>query len=144
MMGRQERDHGQLFYEFSLDEMIPMDRLLRRINVFATAVFCTKSCMTYLNVRLRAGERWIYQPPKNHSVAWIASHQGTVLTPSEVSAGEAVVFEEGEKHIEFEADTGLVRRCASPGRKQHRGHCPPPAQPVPTRQSSSRRTSEKG
>src|SRR6201993_1040648 len=38
MMGRQDRDQGQLFYEFSLDAMIPADHLLRRINVFATAV----------------------------------------------------------------------------------------------------------
>ena len=38
MMGRQDRDQGQLFYEFSLDEMIPTDHLLRRINVFATTV----------------------------------------------------------------------------------------------------------
>ena len=38
MMGRQDRDQGQLFYEFSLDEMIPTDHLLRRINVFTTAV----------------------------------------------------------------------------------------------------------
>ena len=38
MMGRQGRDQRQLFYEFSLDEMIPTDHLLRRINVFATAV----------------------------------------------------------------------------------------------------------
>ena len=38
MMGRQDRDQGQLFYEFSLDDMIPTDHLLRRINVFATAV----------------------------------------------------------------------------------------------------------
>src|ERR1700755_784127 len=38
MMGRQDRDHRQLFYEFSLDEIIPKDHLLRRINVFATAV----------------------------------------------------------------------------------------------------------
>ena len=37
MMGQQDRDQGQLFYEFSLDEMIPTDHLLRRINVFATA-----------------------------------------------------------------------------------------------------------
>jgi hypothetical protein len=35
MMGRQDRDQRQLFYEFSLDEMIPADHLLRRINVFA-------------------------------------------------------------------------------------------------------------
>src|SRR5438309_4478859 len=38
MMGRQDRDQRQLFYEFSLDEMVPTDHLLRRINVFATAV----------------------------------------------------------------------------------------------------------
>src|SRR5256714_8350748 len=38
MMGRQDRDQRQLFYEFSLDEIIPADHLLRRINVFATAV----------------------------------------------------------------------------------------------------------
>src|SRR5207245_11188721 len=38
MMGLQYRDQRQLFYEFSLDEMIPADHLLRRINVFATAV----------------------------------------------------------------------------------------------------------
>jgi len=71
--------------------------------------------MTYLDVHLGAGERWTYQPPKNHNVAWIASHQGTVSTPSEVSAGEAVVFEEGEKPIEFEAltDTGFVLGSAS-------------------------------
>ena len=71
--------------------------------------------MTYLDVHLRAGERWTYQPPKNHNVAWIASHQGTVSTPSEVSAREAVVFEEGEKPIEFEAltDTGFVLGSAS-------------------------------
>src|SRR5437762_2938222 len=37
-MGRQDRDQRQLFYEFSLDEMIPTDHLLRRINVFATAI----------------------------------------------------------------------------------------------------------
>jgi transposase len=34
MMGRQDRDQRQLFYEFSLDEMIPADHLY----VFATAV----------------------------------------------------------------------------------------------------------
>ena len=37
MMGRQDRDQGQLFYEFSLDEMIPTDHLLRRIDGFANA-----------------------------------------------------------------------------------------------------------
>jgi len=66
--------------------------------------------MTYLDVRLRAGERWVFQPPRGHNVAWIASHQGQLAVPSEISAGEAVVFEESDKPIEFEAltDTGFV------------------------------------
>ena len=38
MMGRQERDQGQLFYEFNLDDVVPPDHLLRRLNVLATAV----------------------------------------------------------------------------------------------------------
>ena len=61
--------------------------------------------MNYLDVRLCAGGRWVYQPPRHHNVAWIALHQGTVATPEVVSAGEAVVFEEGEKRIEFKAAT---------------------------------------
>ena len=38
MMGRQDRDQGQLFYEFNLDEVIPKGHLLRRMNVFVTGV----------------------------------------------------------------------------------------------------------
>jgi transposase len=37
MMGRQKRDQGKLFYEFRLDDRIPKDHLLRRIDVFVTA-----------------------------------------------------------------------------------------------------------
>ena len=38
MMGRQDRDQGQLFYEFSLEEVVPKDHLLRRMNVFVAGV----------------------------------------------------------------------------------------------------------
>jgi transposase len=38
MMGRQERDQGHLFYEFNLDEVIPREHLLRRMNIFVTGV----------------------------------------------------------------------------------------------------------
>ena len=38
MMGRRERDQGQLFYEFKLDDVVPKSHLLRRMNVFVTAV----------------------------------------------------------------------------------------------------------
>jgi hypothetical protein len=37
MMGRQTTDQARLFYEFHLEERVPSDHLLRRIDVF-TAV----------------------------------------------------------------------------------------------------------
>lgn len=37
MMGRKRRDQGKLFYEFRLEDRIPKDHLLRRMNVFVTA-----------------------------------------------------------------------------------------------------------
>lgn len=36
-MGRRDRDQGKLFYEFKLDEMVPADHLLRRMDVFVSA-----------------------------------------------------------------------------------------------------------
>ena len=36
MMGRRRRDQGKLFYEFRLEDRIPENHLLRRINVFVT------------------------------------------------------------------------------------------------------------
>src|ERR1700754_577156 len=49
--------------------------------------------ITYLDVRLKAGERWTFHPAKGHDVAWIASHQGMLATPEQVSTGELAVFE---------------------------------------------------
>ena len=37
MMGRQRRDQGKLFYEFRLNDRIPKNYLLRRMDVFVTA-----------------------------------------------------------------------------------------------------------
>ena len=37
MMGRRDREQGQLFYEFNLDNVVPKDHLLRRMNTFVTA-----------------------------------------------------------------------------------------------------------
>ena len=36
MMGRRKRDQGKLFYEFRLEDRIPENHLLRRMNVFVT------------------------------------------------------------------------------------------------------------
>jgi redox-sensitive bicupin YhaK (pirin superfamily) len=66
--------------------------------------------VTYLDVRLQAGARWTFQPAKGHDVAWIASHQGIVTTPEQISMGEVAVFEAGEQAIQFEArsDAGFI------------------------------------
>jgi hypothetical protein len=37
MMGRRNRDQGKLFHEFRLEDRIPENHLLRRMNVFVTA-----------------------------------------------------------------------------------------------------------
>jgi len=50
------------------------------------------SGINYLHVRLKDGERWEYQPPAGHNVAWMYS-----LTRKELA-----VFEEGESALRFE------------------------------------------
>src|ERR1700733_12091516 len=57
--------------------------------------------MTYLDVRLKAGERWIFHPDSGHDIAWIALHQGTVTTPEQVSMGEVAVFGRGAQAVGF-------------------------------------------
>jgi redox-sensitive bicupin YhaK (pirin superfamily) len=71
--------------------------------------------MTYLSVDLRAGERWTYDPPKGHSVAWVAVHEGLLWTSSPIPSGEIAVFEPSEESIDFlaEGNTGFVLGSAA-------------------------------
>lgn len=66
--------------------------------------------INYLDVALKRGEHWRYQPPASHTVAWIAVHQGSLATPARVNKGELVVFEESNGALAFEAleDSGFV------------------------------------
>jgi redox-sensitive bicupin YhaK (pirin superfamily) len=59
--------------------------------------------INYLDVQLAAGERWTYQPPPGHEVAWLAVSRGTLRTPEPVSAGEIAVFEESNEAIPIQA-----------------------------------------
>lgn len=72
--------------------------------------------MTYLAVRLQAGERWTYQPPTGHRVAWVAVSDGALRTSSRVPAGEIAIFKPSEDAIDFvaEADTRFVLGSAAP------------------------------
>jgi redox-sensitive bicupin YhaK (pirin superfamily) len=62
------------------------------------------SGINYLDVRLAAGERWTYEPPLDHEVAWLAVSDGTIRAPEPVSAGEFVCFEESNGAVSIQAD----------------------------------------
>ena len=66
--------------------------------------------VTYLHVQLRDGERWTYQPPSNHDIAWLAVAAGSLLVDGALLRRELAVFEEGTAPIEVVAhgDVELV------------------------------------
>jgi redox-sensitive bicupin YhaK (pirin superfamily) len=72
----------------------------------------------YLLVRLAPGEAWTYQPPKGHSVGWLAVAQGRIEAAQQVTAGEMAVFEDGEAPIQItaaaESETVFVLGSARP------------------------------
>ena len=55
MMGRQDRDQRQLLYEFSLDEIIPKDHLLREVSNASAFVHLISIKPTNLRVLTMAG-----------------------------------------------------------------------------------------
>lgn len=66
--------------------------------------------MNLLHVRLAAGERWRYQPPAGHDVAWTHVHRGALHVAGERLQGELAVFEESAGAIDFtaEGDTDFI------------------------------------
>jgi redox-sensitive bicupin YhaK (pirin superfamily) len=70
----------------------------------AKSAIASPACINYLDVQLAAGERWTYQPPLDHEVAWLAVSDGTIRTPEPVSAGEFVAFEESNGPLSIQAD----------------------------------------
>jgi redox-sensitive bicupin YhaK (pirin superfamily) len=66
--------------------------------------------MTYLAVRLEHGQRWTFEPPPGHTVAWVAVHEGALHASSTITTGEVAIFEPTEETIELvgEGETGFV------------------------------------
>jgi redox-sensitive bicupin YhaK (pirin superfamily) len=72
----------------------------------ATSAIKAPSPIDYLAVKLKAGERWRYQRPAEHTVLWAAVGMGSVLVPDdELREGELVAFSPSNAGIEFEAKT---------------------------------------
>jgi redox-sensitive bicupin YhaK (pirin superfamily) len=87
----------------------PARVILGRLGEAASKV-PAPATMNYLDVALAKGEKWRYDPPDKHTVAWIAVHRGKLATPEIVDKGELAVFEESNGALEFEAreDTGFI------------------------------------
>ena len=76
----------------------------------ATSKVSAPKTINYFDVALKKGQKWRYEPPENHTVAWIAVHEGRLATPEIVDKGELAVFAESNGALEFEAleDTGFI------------------------------------
>ena len=74
------------------------------------------SPINYLAVRLKAGERWRYEPPAGHTVLWVAIASGVLSAPDELRHGVLAAFEPSSEAVEFEAlaDTEFVLGSAAP------------------------------
>ena len=87
----------------------PVSVTLGRYGALRSPVRAPES-INYLHVKLQDGERWRYEPPAGHTVAWVFAYAGQIDSPEPVAAGELAVFEESNGSLEFLArgDTGFV------------------------------------
>ena len=60
--------------------------------------------INYFHVRLKDRERWVYSPPRDHNVAWLAVDRGRLIASETVGTGEVAVFEESNGFIDLRAD----------------------------------------
>ena len=102
-------------------DVIPRDGPARvLLGSYGAAISSIKSPSpaNYLAIRLKAGERWRYQPRVGHTVLWTAIGMGSVLVPDELQQGELVAFTPSTEAVEFEAksDAEFVLGSAVPHR----------------------------
>ena len=72
----------------------------------ATSPVRTPRGINYLLVTLKPGERWTYEPPSGHAIAWVALGKGALTSGERLSKGELAIFEKGEAPTTFEGAEG--------------------------------------
>jgi redox-sensitive bicupin YhaK (pirin superfamily) len=60
--------------------------------------------LNYLWINLKDGERWHYQPPAAHQVAWTFAQRGTLQVAGAQLVRELAVFEDGNAGLDFQAE----------------------------------------
>ena len=103
-----ELELGPTISIYQAPEDVPQDgpvRILLGSYGSASSAIVAPSPINYLAVRLKAGERWRYQPPAGHTVLWTAVASGTVSVPEELRHGDLAAFEPSSQAVDFEART---------------------------------------
>src|SRR5712671_3020448 len=114
-----ELELGPTVSIYQAPEDVPQDgpaRVLLGRYRSASSAIASPSPINYLAVRLKAGERWHYEPPTGHTVLWTAIVSGVLSAPGELRHGDLAAFEPSSKAVEFEAlaDTEFVLGSAAP------------------------------
>lgn len=94
------------FSDYVDGEAVPTDgvaRLLLGSYGQMTSTIPYEEPVTYLHVKLRDGERWAYQAPPHHDVAWLAVATGVLLVDNASLRREMAIFEDGATPIEVVA-----------------------------------------
>jgi redox-sensitive bicupin YhaK (pirin superfamily) len=114
-----ELELGPTVSIYQAPENVPEDwpaRVLLGSYGSASSAIASPSPINYLAVRLKAGERWRYEPPRGHTVLWVAIASGVLSAPDGLRQGEIAAFEPSRTAVEFEAltDSELVLGSAVP------------------------------
>lgn len=75
--------------------------------------------LNYFWVTLKDGERWTYQPPATHDVAWAFAQRGTLHVAGARLSRELMVFEEGHGAIDFQAEGDCAFLLGSAAKHPH-------------------------
>jgi redox-sensitive bicupin YhaK (pirin superfamily) len=82
----------------------PVRVILGRFGRASSAIRAPEG-INYFHVRLADGQRWRYDPPPGHTVAWLAIDHGRLRSSEPIEAGQLAVFEQADTGaIELQAD----------------------------------------
>jgi redox-sensitive bicupin YhaK (pirin superfamily) len=103
----QELENSPSQSHYLSADQVPVDepaRVIMGSYGHAKSPILSPPGINYLDVQLAAGERWTYEPPLDHGVAWLAVSEGCLRAPEPVAPGELIVFEESSEAIVIQAD----------------------------------------
>ena len=114
----QERENLQPHSQYLSAEMVPQAgpaRIILGEYCGVRSAIDAPDALTYLDVRLRAGEEWTFMPPPEQCIAWLAVHGGEISCSEHAGYGDMLIFDEGEEAITITAisDAGFVLGSAA-------------------------------